>query len=65
MLNVLVLMEDVFKVDKIDLAKVGLCYGCRLGEECWDDCEQADLNDDGKIDIFDLATVGLNYGRSC
>ena len=48
-----------------DLAAVGLCYGCSFGGDCWQECENADLNSDGKIDIFDLATVGLNYGKSC
>ncbi len=52
-------------VNIFDLAAVGLCYGCSSTQECWSNCEQADVKPDGVINIFDLATVGINYGRSC
>ena len=53
------------KVDILDLAAVGICYGCKLGEGCWSNCSNADVKQDDKINIFDLATTGLNYGGSC
>ena len=49
------------KIDILDLAKVGLCYG----KSATGGCAAADVYPDGKVDIFDLATVGINYGRSC
>lgn len=49
------------KVNILDLASIGLCYGkSSIGE-----CFNADLSGNGVVDIFDLASVGLNYGRSC
>ena len=65
-----ILMGDVnrdCKVDIFDLAKVGLCYSCEEGEECWlgEECYKADLSGNDKVDIFDLAMVGLNYGEIC
>ena len=51
-------------VNIFDLATVGLCYGCDFEQDCWSNCEQADVaNTVDEIDIFDLATVGLNYNK--
>jgi len=52
-------------VNIFDLAKVGICFGCKCGDACWNNCTDADTKQDCAIDIFDLATVGLNFGRRC
>jgi len=58
-------VNDNCGVDIMDLAKVGLCYGCGCGQQCWEGCERADVRPDCIISIFDLATVGLGYGGRC
>jgi len=52
-------------INIMDLAAVGLCFGCECGQPCWGSCEQADVYPGCDINIFDLATVGVNYGERC
>lgn len=48
------------RIDILDLAAVGLCYG----KPATGGCAKADVNNDGNVNVIDLATVGVNYGRS-
>lgn len=49
------------RVDVLDLARVGKCFG----QAPAGNCTAADLSSDGVINIIDLATVGQNFGSSC
>jgi hypothetical protein len=52
-------------VDVYDLAIVDSCFGCTLGQQCWNGCDIADVSGNNIVDIFDLAGVGVDWGYEC
>jgi len=49
-------------VNILDIAIVAQAFGCKEGDENWN--ETADLDENGEINILDVAAVAKDYGRT-